>query len=120
MTKKELQTLEAALTQSALRSTCGQLPDVAIPPSFSDLTKGWLPIASSSTSARVEPACSSSVHHATGRTDKTTTQQPRRLFSSRLTALRQLRYEAEQEAASRLRSIDRMIEREIENPTPLP
>jgi len=120
MTKKEIATLEAALTQSALRSTCPQEPDIAIPQSYADLVKGWVPIASSSTSARVEPACSSSVHHAVGRTDKTTTQQPRRLFSSRLTALRQLRYEAEQEAASRLRSIDRMIEKEIETPTPLP
>jgi hypothetical protein len=120
MTKKELATFEAALTQSALRSTCEQVPDVAIPQSYADLVKGWLPIASSSTSARVEPACSSSVYHATGRTDKTTAQGPRRLFSSRLAALRQLRYEAEQEAASRLRGIDRMIVKEIETPTPLP
>ncbi len=120
MTKKEQIALEDALTQSALRSTCEQIPDVAAPESFSALSKGWLPIASSSDSARVEPACSSSVHHATGRTDKTNSQGKRSLFSSRLLALRQLRYEAECEAARRLRRIDRMIEAEIRNPTLLP
>lgn len=120
MTKKEQAALEAALTQSALRATSPQIPDVPLPTSWDALSKGWLPVAAGYDSARAEPACSSSVHHATGQTHKTTTQGPRVLFSSRLSALRQLRYETEQEAARKLRRIDRMIEQEIETPTPLP
>ena len=120
MTKKEQAALEQALTHSALRATSPQEPDVPIPSSFSVLSKGWLPIAGSTDGAQVEPACSSSINHANGRTDKTTTQGPRRLYSTRLIALRQLRYEAEQAAAYRLRRIDRMIEQELETPTPLP
>lgn len=108
------------MTQAALRATSSQEPDIPIPACFSDLAKGWLPIAGSTDSARVEPACSSSINHANGRTDRTTTQGPRRLYSTRLLALSQLRYEAEQSAAHRLRRIDRMIEQEMANPSQLP
>lgn len=119
MTKKEQAALEAALTQSALRATSPHSPDVP-PGSWDTLAKGWLPIAASTDAARVEAACSSGRFHATGSTVKTNSQGGRQLYSSRLLALRQLRYETEQEAARRLRRIDKMIEQEIATPTPLP
>ena len=99
----------AALTEShelrsALRWTDEVIEDVPIPDRYGELVSGWLPCAN-----RVEPACTDSVNHAIGQTDKTRSQKPRRLFSSKLLALRALRHILEKEYAAKLLDIDRQI-----------
>lgn len=83
-------------------------PDVA-PPSWDGLSTGYLFNAHTN---RVDVACSSSVSHAFGRTDQTTTQGARRLYSTRLLALQALRNAVERACAERLTAIDRQIEQE--------
>jgi len=118
MTKKEQQMVadlqhEVRLAK-ALRLTQRVEPDVPVPTSFSTdcLSFGYIPIGAQSDYPRVEVACSSSGYHAVGRTDRTTSQGARRLFSTRLLALRALRYEVEQKVAQKLAKIDKMIEDE--------
>lgn len=107
MTKKEKTAHDAALAEArllgALRWTSEVRPDVPIPIG-AGLSTGWLPFHS-----RVEIACSSSVHHATGRTDKTTSQNPRNLYSTKLLALRALRHEMELRFAQELANVDKQI-----------
>lgn len=87
-------------------------PDVQ-PPTGSGLVTGYLYNAYTN---RVDVACTSSVTHAFGRDDKTTTQHPRSLYSTRLRALLALRNAVERECAERLAKIDRMIEEAGEQP----
>ena len=89
----------------ALRWTARVAPDVA-PPESGGLSKGFLPNAYS---VRVEPACSSSVSHAFGRDDRTTSQGARWLFSTKVLALKAMRHEVEMEAAKKLHAIDELI-----------
>lgn len=109
MNKSERAALEAALTEAALRRTYDVRPDI-FPPNGGALTTGYIPIAALSDSARVDVACSSSVGHATGQVNRTTTQGARSLYSTKLLALQALRYEVESDCARRLRAVDRMIE----------
>jgi hypothetical protein len=60
----------------------------------------------------VKPACSSSVYHNYGSSEKTTTQGSRSLYSTRLLALKGLRGQVEYECAKKLARIDVMIEAE--------
>lgn len=62
-------------------------------------------------SARVEKACSSSIYHAIGQWDKTTSQNPIKLFSTELKAYKALRHALEWEAAQKLRKVDLIIEK---------
>lgn len=111
MTKKEKELLEAALTAAALRTTADVAADVPPPASGrAGLSVGWMLLGERSDSARVEVACSSSVHHGVGRQDRTTSQGARHLYSSELLALKALRREVEKDCADRLRRVDRMIE----------
>ena len=110
MTKKEqeeVRELKRRLsTLAALRWTEEVLPDVPIPAWSADdkLSVGYLPCYS-----RVEKACSSSLHHAIGRQDKTTSQQARSLYSTKLLALKALRYEKELRFAGELADLDIQI-----------
>lgn len=115
MNKKEQAMVEALKTQAAFYRTTDVKPDVPIPEGLSrELSKGYMPIAPMSDMARVDPACSSSVHHGIGSQEKTSSQGARELYSTRMLALRKLRFDAEQECCRRLRRIDRMIEEEQE------
>lgn len=118
MNKKEKELLEAALTAAALRVTADVETDVP-PPSCGEsgmrLSTGWMYIGERSDYAKVEPACSSAVYHGIGHTDKTTTQRPIHLYSTKLLALKALRREVEKDCAKRLRKVDRMIEEESRN-----
>ena len=104
--------LRKARLLAALRWTAPVAPDVA-PPSndkpFGVLTKGFL---HNSYSLLVRPACSSSVYHSIGSTDKTDAQGSRHLYSTRLLALMAMRAEVETDCAERLLKIDDMIEEE--------
>ena len=116
MTKKEKDAYEAALTAAALRTTADVKTDVT-PPAGSDaeLSKGWAVVAETSEYARVEVACSSSIYHSIGKQDKTDSQRPKHLYSTKLLALKALRRAVEKRAAEQLRRVDRMIEEEGSN-----
>jgi len=106
--------------RGALHWTVPVMPDVPAPVGISNaMTVGWFPVGTGNY-ARVEPGCSSSVYHAVGRIDKTTSQGTVNLYSSRLAALKMLRHNTELDAAHYLTQIDKMIEAEELNPTPLP
>ena len=77
-------------------------PDVP-PPSGQGLTTGYM---FNAYSRRVDVACSSSVFHAIGRTDRTTTQRPIWLYSTRARALHALRVALERQFAEELAKID--------------
>jgi hypothetical protein len=61
-------------------------------------------------SPSVEPGCSSSIGHAIGQTDRTTTQQPRWLYSAKSLAARSLLYEVEQSYLNEMDEILKKIE----------
>lgn len=114
MTKKEAEEvadLKRRLSVlAALRWTDEVEPDVPIPErSANELTKGWLPGGAASSWPRVEKACSSSQSHAYGQDDETTSQQAKRLYSTKLLALKALRHEMELYFAGRLATVDLQI-----------
>jgi hypothetical protein len=85
-------------------------PDIPPPEGYGDeLTRGYVFNAYTD---RVDVACSSGGAHAIGRTDKTTSQRPIPLYSTRRRALLALRNAVEQECAERLARIDAQIEAE--------
>lgn len=63
---------------------------------------------------RVEPACTSSVYHSFGQHNKTDSQNPRRLFSTKLLALKAMRNDVELKCAKILADIDLQMEQEKE------
>jgi hypothetical protein len=112
MTKKEKEALEAALTAAALRTTSDVVPDIP-PPTCGGLSKGFAVVGARSDYGRVEPACSSSVHHGIGQQDKLNSRDALHLYSTKMLALKALRRAVERDCADRLRRVDRMIEAEI-------
>lgn len=110
MNKKEQKAFDDAIAKirllSALRWTQVVETDVAIPGSYSTLAKGWL---FNTHYLIAERSCSSSVYHAYGRDDKTTSQNPRRLYSTQLLALKACRNAVELESAKRLATLDAAI-----------
>lgn len=75
------------------------------------LRKGWLYNAYNDD---VEVACTSSINHAYGRDDETTTQMAKPLYSTKLLALKALRADVERQVAKRLADIDARIAKEHE------
>jgi len=116
MNKKEAAYVEELLTRIALRWTSPVEPDVMPPSPGGGLVKGFAFVGALGMSPRVDVACSSSAGHALGRDDKITSQNPKRLYSTRLRALRALRYAVEERCARLLRDIDHQIEREEAEP----
>ena len=115
MNKAEKELVDSLKLQLALRRTTPVNPDVPIPESStSALSLGWLPLASMSDSARVESACSSVVSHGVGSWIKTSSQGPRALYSTKMLALKALRYQVEGYCAKLLRRVDVMLEQETE------
>jgi len=111
--RAEMENLKQQLAiERAWRRTQQVQPDVMPPSSFSGLSVGWV-----SCGADYQPfvseACSSSVFHSVGRTDKTTTQRAICMYSTKILALKQSRYRLEQYAATKLAEIDAMIEEEM-------
>jgi hypothetical protein len=118
MTKKEAEAhkkeIDALKLRVALCWTPEVRPDIPPPEKFDILHKGWLDCHN-----RVEPACSSTVHHGFSHTEPNS-QQPRSLYSTRLLALRALRNSMEQRFARELMHVDNLIAEEQANPTPTP
>jgi hypothetical protein len=92
--------------RAALRWT-GEAPSPDVPPpTDNSLTTGWL---FSVHGQRVDAACSDAVSYAYGRTDRTTTQGSRALYSSRRLALQALRAAMERKFAEELARIDVLL-----------
>lgn len=115
MTKKEAAAFEALQNEIRLAKALRWTEQVAIdvpPPGFGEMhekiSKGWLYNAYN---LAVNPACSSSIHHSSGRDDKTTTLGAKWLYSTRKLALQAMRNEVEREAAAKLAKIDAEIEK---------
>ena len=114
LTKKEREAQERQRREEQIRAALRwtdptPVPDVPIPDDSMRLSTGYL---FNSYTGRVNVACSSSTHHAVGQTDTTTTQGPRRLYSTRLLALQALRVAMEWECAKALAEVDEQIARE--------
>lgn len=113
ITKREQAHVEQVLTRAALHTTTDVEPDIA-PPHRGDTTRGFL-FFSSASRPYVCQAWSTSTAHGTGdpaAAKRVSCKGARHLFSTKALALRALRRSVEDECASRLRSIDRMIEQE--------
>jgi hypothetical protein len=118
MTKAEKARLDELENQlriaKAFRFTDEVRPDVMPPARSNDLAKGFL---FNDYTREVAVACTSSVYHAYGQDDRTTTQRARCLYSTRLRALRALRHSVEKIVSEQLAEIDREIEAEQAKPT---
>lgn len=114
MTKKETAAFEALQTElriaRALRFTDPVEPDVPIPTSSGVLSKGWL-AHTWRDGYRVDIACSDYASHGRGRTDKTDSQEPIRLYSSLLRAMMACRSEMAVACARKLADLDEQIEK---------
>ncbi len=113
MTKKEIAKYEALLTEAALRYTARVEPDI-LAPNPGERTKGSGVLNGylyNSYSVRVEPSCTSSIHHSFGQHDKTTSHGARDLYSTPLLATLAMRNEIERESAKILRQVDVLIEK---------
>ena len=104
-----------AAIKNALRWTEPVALDVEPPKEWNQLSRGWNYFGSIE-HGRVVKACSSNVHHGDG-WEKTSSQNPQHLFSTRLLALKALRHETENLCARTLAGIDLQIEQEKEKPT---
>ena len=81
------------------------MPDVPIPKG-SELSTGWM---FNAYTRRVEVACSSCVFHAVGRNDKTNTQRPMRLYSTKKKALLALHNVLTKHFNEELAALDKLI-----------
>jgi len=113
MNKKEQAEMERLKTDlliaKAMRFTDKVEPDLMPPKSLSEgLVKGFL---YNSYSPRVERSCTSSVHHSFGSDEKTSTQNPKCLYSTELLAWKACRNAMEEEFAKKLAGVDLIIER---------
>ena len=107
MTKKELAEVEALKTRLSLRFYQEIEPDIDIPKE--GIVNGWL---YNEYAMRVEKACTSSISHNYGGWDKTTTQQPRRLYSTKALAYKALLAKMAVKYANELRAIEKRMEEE--------
>jgi len=85
-------------------------PDIPVPAWEEGIKNGYL---YNTYSLRIEKACTNSINHNYGGWDKTTTQQPRELYSTPVLALRAMRYEIERVCLEKLAKVDAMIEAEL-------
>jgi hypothetical protein len=115
MTKKEKEFIDKFITelmiQAAFRWTDAVTYDIQ-PPTLDDsdrLRKGFLFNAHY---LIVDKACTSSIFHSSRGDEKTTTQNPHPLYSTRLLALKAMRHEVEKACAMKLLKIDVQIEAE--------
>lgn len=114
MTKKELlqwDTLVQKLRVAAAFHRTQPVPfDVPIPEYCDKIVNGW---SFNDYNYEVRKSCSSSIYHGDHDWNKTSTQHPIKQYSTRLIALRALRYAAEEKAAGILAKIDQQIKKEM-------
>jgi len=99
---------EEIKTKLALRFYPEVQPDVDIPSSYNEgIKNGWL---YNECSMRVEKACTSSTTHSCWGWDKTTTQNPRKLYSTEKKAYEALLCAMAKKFALEMRSVERRME----------
>lgn len=108
--------LELDLSKSAFHPVT---PDVLPPENFGELTKGWHYVVFNN-EYRIEPACSSTTSHSVGDTKRARSQNSKPLYSTRLRALQAALCELERQHAKTAIKIQKEINKEKSNPTPLP
>lgn len=104
---------EFGMLQQALRWTDHVPRDLPHPQPGSggrEMTKGW-DYCASMDGGRVDKACSTCIHHGSG-WERTTSQQPKDLYSTKLMALQGLRHELEFKYAKVLANLDTQIREE--------
>lgn len=86
-------------------------PDINIPTEWKEIRNGWLPTTNGFwfPAAGAQKACTSSNSHSTDKWGKTESQQPRRLYSTELLALKAARSELAEKFAKVLMDADRRI-----------
>ena len=107
MTKKEIEAVEALKTRLALHFYPDIETDIDIPKD--GIVNGW---QCNEFSARVEKACTSSISHNFGAWDKTTTQQPMRLYSTKTLAYKALLSKMAIKFSHELRAVEKRMEEE--------
>ena len=111
MTKREKEELELLKLEVILHKAMfvSDLiePDVPPPLGGEPMTVGW---TYNEHSMRILPACSTSISHGLDQTDKTTSQRPLALYSTRKLANRALRGVLSRRYAMHLLQLDRRIE----------
>lgn len=108
----EIAQTETRITKALRWTEPKQKPDLLPPSGYGAINKlinGW---SYNTHSRSVAKACSSSISHHYGGWDKTTTQNPKSLYSTKLLALKALRAELEREFAVALCNIDNQIKEE--------
>ncbi len=106
----------------AWRQTEDVEPDLLPPKVWDALSRGWEFKThgwGNHGDGDVSRACSSSISNGAG-WEKTTSQRPMKLYSTRLLALRALRRAHEKKTEKVLATIDKWISEEIASPTPGP
>ena len=110
MNKKEKAEMESLKVLASFKRTENILPDLEIPNHFDELVLGWSFNAHNRTARK---SCSSSIYHGDG-WERTSSQKPIKQYSSKLSALKAMRFAVEMEKAKELREIDLLIEKETE------
>ena len=111
MNKREQDYLESIEIKASLRLTEEILPDLPIPKSSDGLVKGY---RFNVYTSRVSETCSDSVYHNSHDNIKANSQNPMEQYSTKLLALKALRYQTELEVAKKLRAIDIKIKAELD------
>lgn len=114
MNKKEQEYVESLKIKLALRFTEKVDCDVEITEEWGEVVNGY---SFNLYAQRVEKSCSSRTAHSLYEWDKTSSQRPIKQYSSRLRALKAMRYAMEMQFAEDLREIDKIIEAENESCT---
>jgi hypothetical protein len=109
MTKKELAMVEELKTRLALRFYPEVEPDIDIPEYSEGVLNGWM---CNEYSVTVEKACTSFISHSYGMWDKTRSQNPRKLYSTKKLAYKALLAKMAIKYASELRSVEKKMELE--------
>ncbi len=105
--KAELDSIKLeCILAKALHMTEPVLPDIPPPKNHEPLTVGWV---FNEHNMAVYTACSSSIGHGIGDTDKTTSHRPLSLYSTQELAYRGLRAVLERKFAGSLLKIDKQI-----------
>jgi len=107
MTKKELAEVEALKTRLALRFFPKVEPDILPPTDWNEIRNGW---RFNTHSKSVEKACTGANAHNDWGWDATRSQGATPLYSSRALAYKAMLYELSSQAASDLRSVERIME----------
>lgn len=120
MNKSEKALMEEARRQAAFYRTLPVMPDVVVAAleqaGTGGTLSGFLPVGKLGHAPQVQPAMTTPVSHGIGehadaRGDMI--KGSRDLYSSRLLALKALRWQLEQECMTALRDVDREIEQEL-------